>query len=49
VTVVGTEPLSKFNLWGVGSTLCPEPFHALKLQPGEEKAWTWEYRFEKKG
>jgi hypothetical protein len=49
VTVVGTEPLSKFNLWGVSSTLCPEPFHALNLQPGEEIAWTWEYRFEKKG
>ena len=49
VTVVGTEPLSKFNLWGVRTTLCPEPFHALHLQPGEEKAWTWEYRFEKEG
>jgi hypothetical protein len=49
VTVLGTEPLSKFNLWGVSSTLCPEPFHALNLQPGEEKAWTWEYRFEKEG
>jgi hypothetical protein len=47
--VVGTEPLSKFNLWGVRSTLCPEPFHAPNLQPGEEKVWTWEYRFEKKG
>ena len=45
VDVEGTAPLSKFMLWGMKTTLCPEPFHAFRIEPGQEATWAWEYRF----
>ena len=45
MTVTGDRPLSKVALWGVKQTLCPEPFIAIKLAPGEEMTWSWKYEF----
>jgi hypothetical protein len=46
MTVTGNRPLSKVALWGVKTTLCPEPFIAIKLAPGETMEWRWKYEFE---
>jgi hypothetical protein len=43
VTVTGDRPLSRLAFWGVGSTICPEPFVAVKLAPGESMKWSWTY------
>jgi hypothetical protein len=39
------DSLAKFNLWGVSTTICPEPYRAIDLKPGEKAAWTITYRF----
>ena len=45
MTVTGDRPLSKVAFWGMKTTLCPEPFIAIKLAPGEEMNWSWTYEF----
>jgi hypothetical protein len=35
----------KFNVWGIKTTICPEPYLALDLKPGEETEWTIWYLF----
>ena len=47
MTVTGDKPLSKVALWGVKTTLCPEPYIAIRLAPGEEMNWSWSYDFTK--
>jgi hypothetical protein len=41
--IAGDRPLTKCNVWSVKTTLCPEPFVELRLDPGE--AVTWETRY----
>jgi hypothetical protein len=48
VRATGDKPLKKFNVWGIGSTLCPEPYVALELEPGKRAVWSWTYEFSKK-
>ena len=43
--VTGDRPLLKFNLWSVRTALCPEPFVAVRLDPGQELAWSNRYEF----
>jgi hypothetical protein len=39
-------PLAKFNVWGIKTTICPEPFMQIEnLQPGQEKVWMVNYTF----
>jgi hypothetical protein len=39
-------PFAKVNVWGVKTTICPEPFLAIEgLQPGAEKSWSIVYSF----
>lgn len=48
LTVRGTGgPLKKYAFWGMKSTICPEPFLAVTLKPGDDKRWAWEYEFSK--
>ncbi|MCU0706617.1 MAG: hypothetical protein MUF18_21895 [Fimbriiglobus sp.] len=47
VRVTGDKPLSAFNVWGVGTTICPEPFIQLDLEPGKKAVWSWTYTFSK--
>ena len=40
-----TYPFAKFNVWGIKTTICPEPFMPIEnLKPGERK-WVIVYRF----
>jgi hypothetical protein len=48
VRATGDKPLKKFNVWGIGSTLCPEPFVQLDIEPGKRAVWSWTYEFTKK-
>jgi galactose mutarotase-like enzyme len=47
VGVIADYPIAKLNVWGIRSTICPEPFMQIDgLKPGEWKQWAIEYRFE---
>jgi hypothetical protein len=45
VTCVQTESFSKFNVWGIKTTICPEPYTAIDLKPGAVKLWAVVYQF----
>jgi len=45
VRVSSTKAPSRFNVWGMKTTLCPEPFHQLDIEPGKKATWTWKYDF----
>ena len=47
VRATGDRPPSRFNVWGIGSTLCPEPFVQLDIEPGKKAVWSWKYEFAK--
>jgi hypothetical protein len=39
-------PTQKINVWGVKTTICPEPFTQVVLEPRNAKIWHVQYRFE---
>jgi hypothetical protein len=39
----------KINVWGVKTTICPEPFTQLIVEPRQAKLWSVIYRFEQDG
>ena len=39
----GSSPLSKMNFWGMGSTICPEPYSQINLAPNEQYEWVLDY------
>ncbi len=41
----GDRPISKFYLWSVRTTVCPEAYVALKIDPGKTAHWQLKYRF----
>ncbi len=43
----GSTPLSKMNFWGMGSTICPEPYSQINLAPNEKLEWNLEYAITK--
>jgi hypothetical protein len=43
--ISGDLPLVRFQVWGTGRTICPEPFVALDLLPGEAVTWAIRYDF----
>ena len=47
VRVTGDRPPSKFNVWGMKTTLCPEPFLQFDIEPGKKATWGWKYQFSK--
>ena len=47
VRVTGDRPLKQFNVWGMKTTICPEPFIELKIEPGKSATWEWKYEFSK--
>ncbi|QEL14960.1 hypothetical protein [Limnoglobus roseus] len=47
VRVTGDRPVTRFNVWAMKTTLCPEPFVELKIKPGQSAAWQWKYEFSK--
>src|SRR5262249_43043084 len=36
----GSMPLSQLHVWGVSTAICPEPFVALRLTPGQSRSWS---------
>lgn len=41
----GDTPLKEFRCWSVRWTCCPEPFIAIRLEPGEDMNWEMKYTF----
>jgi hypothetical protein len=49
-TGVGVEqtsdsPVAQLNFWSIRTTICPEAYIHVIVQPGETKTWTIRYRF----
>jgi hypothetical protein len=45
VRIVGDHPLSRVQFWSIRTTLCPEPFIRLRVEPGKTVKWSSRYRF----
>ena len=45
VHVTGDKPLARVYLWSVKTTLCPEAYVELQIQPGQELRWNVRYQF----
>ena len=41
----GDHPLSKLVLWSIRSTVCPEAYIDLQIEPGKEVSWQIGYQF----
>jgi hypothetical protein len=46
MSIINDRPLAKFNLWSLKTTLCPEPFVHIKIEPGGSASWSTRYQFE---
>ena len=45
VHVTGDHPLSKIDFWSIRTTLCPEAYIEMKIEPGQESDWRLVYDF----
>lgn len=45
VHVTGDHPLSKIDFWSPRTTVCPEAYIDMKIEPGKESRWTINYEF----
>jgi hypothetical protein len=45
MTITNDRPLLKLNVWSVKTTLCPEPFVRVQVEPGRETTWSTRYEF----
>ncbi len=45
VKITSDKPISKLVFWSASTTLCPEPFIKLKVDPGKEVSWSIRYEF----
>jgi len=43
VRIQGDRPLEKLVFWSIRTTACPEPYVKLRVEPGQEQAWTLRY------
>src|SRR5262252_8650 len=41
----GDHPISKLVFWSIGTTVCPEAYVHLRVEPGKETAWRIQYEF----
>jgi hypothetical protein len=39
------RPMSKLHLWSIRTTVCPEAFIDLRVEPGKESSWRIAYEF----
>ena len=42
---VSDQPIEKLYLWSIRTTVCPEAFIHMKIEPGKEFAWRIAYEF----
>jgi hypothetical protein len=45
VRITCDQPIMKLNFWCCSTTLCPEPYIHVRVEPGREFTWTIHYRF----
>ncbi len=45
VDIRGNYPISKYNFWTDGQTICPELFVLVNIAPGESYSWSRKYTF----
>ena len=45
VRQTGDHPLSKLVLWSIRTTVCPEAYIDIQVEPGKEAAWRIAYEF----
>ena len=45
VRITGDRPLSKLYFWSIRTTLCPEPYIEMQIQPGRQFKWKVAYQF----
>jgi hypothetical protein len=45
VTATGDRPPARIHVWCSRRAVCPEPFIAIKLEPGEQMIWRNDYIF----
>ncbi|MBV9268131.1 MAG: hypothetical protein JO061_18325 [Acidobacteriaceae bacterium] len=45
VREIGDHPLVRLNLWSIRTTVCPEAFIHLRVEPGREVRWRIRYLF----
>ena len=45
VQITGDRPLSKVIFWSIRTVLCPEPYVAMSIKPGETFSWKIRYDF----
>jgi hypothetical protein len=45
VRITSDHPLSALSVWSIRTSLSPEPFQAMKIDPGKEVAWKLVYEY----
>jgi hypothetical protein len=45
VKITCDQPILKLNFWCCSTTLCPEPYILVKVEPGKEFTWKIHYEF----
>jgi hypothetical protein len=45
VRITGDRPLSKLIFWACPTTLCPETYVDIRIEPGQEFSWRFRYDF----
>ncbi len=45
VRIAGDRPLVKLVFWSIRTTLCPEPYIDMRVEPGRESKWRIRYEF----
>jgi hypothetical protein len=45
VRIICDQPFLKLNFWSCATTVCPEPYISLKVEPGKQITWNIRYEF----
>lgn len=45
VRQTGNRPIARMNFWSIRSTVCPEAFIDMRIEPGKEFTWNIAYEF----
>jgi hypothetical protein len=45
VRITSDRPMSRLLLWSPRTTVCPEPYIDLNVQPGQDTSWRLRYEF----
>ncbi|MFB3777780.1 MAG: hypothetical protein ACE141_09215 [Bryobacteraceae bacterium] len=45
VRITSDHPLSALSVWSIRTALSPEPFQAMKIEPGKQVSWKLTYEF----